>query len=773
MDTAARRNDSRSQANQACGASADSLLNRIGTGFPSTLGGRLCAFAAALCCVPPLAVRAGQPDSTPDTTELDTVVVIGSRAPEPLRQVVGSVSVVEHEELERAGVIDITDLARLVPGLAVPGDAARFGRLGFNLRGLDGNRVSIEIDGVPLPDTFSVGQFALAGRDLADMQAIQRVEVLRGPASTLYGSKALAGVVAYTTRSPEDFLWNHGASTTGVQLGYAGRDDSRFLGGHVAGTHGAWSGMLLVGRRQGHETENNPGSGGMKANPADVRRDAALAKLEYDAAAAGRWTFTFDHALGEQQTDVRSLVFGPGRYNTTTAMEGDDRWRRNRVSLGGSWRQPLAWLDSLDLLLYGQRAATTQLSDQYRHADAQTRYPTLRARRFELDQDSHGLGLVAQSRGEWLGLDHWHVYGLDLAWHDYTSIRDGREVNLDTGSGTHVVLGEQFPVRDFPNSRVREAGLFWQDEIRFAPRWAIVPGVRGERYRMDAHADAIWREDNPDTPVANIASTRWTPKLGLRYSPGENSTFYLQAVSGYRAPPFSDVNIGLYLPTFNYRVLPNPDLKPETSLGFEAGWRHQAGEWQSSLAIYDNRFRDLIESRANLGVDPATGTLMFQSVNRDRARIRGAELELRWRPDESRGRLHGWFGELLASASRGDDTTRHQPLNSIQPARATLAVGYEPDPRWGGRVALTGVTRKGRVDETAAPLYQPGGYAVVDANLWWQPGDHARVNLRLGNLADRRYFDWASLRGVAPDARDLDLYTQPGRWFGIDLALDW
>ncbi|MCK9538827.1 TonB-dependent receptor domain-containing protein [Dokdonella sp.] len=730
------------------------------------------AFATALLAAV-VPAMAAQPDAAPDTTELDTVVVIGSRAPEPLRQVVGSVSVVEHDELERAGVIDIADLARLVPGLAVPGDAARFGRLGFNLRGLEGNRVSIEIDGVPLPDTFSVGQFALAGRDLADMQAIQRVEVLRGPASTLYGSKALAGVVAYTTRSPEDFLWDRGALTSGLRLGYTGRDDSRLIGGHLAATNGSWSGLLLVGRRQGHETENNPASGGMPANPADVRRDTALAKLEYDAQAAGTWTFTLDHALGEQQTDVQSLVAGPGRYATTTALDADDRWQRNRVSLAGAWQQPFAWLDSLDLLLYGQRSATTQLTDQYRDADAQTPYPTLRARRFDLDQDSHGLELVAQSRGEWLGLDHWHVYGIDLAWHDYQSLRDGRQVNLDTGASTNVVLGEDFPVRDFPDSRVREAGLFWQDEIRLTPQWAIVPGVRGERYRMDAHADGIWLADNPDTPIANVSSTRWTPKLGLRYSPDSDTTFYLQAVSGYRAPPFSDVNIGLYLPTFNYQVRPNPDLKPETSFGVEAGWRHTAGEWQASFAIYDNRFRDLIESRANLGVDPATGTLVFQSVNRERAHIQGAELELRWRADPGRGTLHGWFGEVIASASHGDDTARHQPLNSIQPARATLAVGFERDPRWGARFALTGVARKSRVDQTAGPLYAPGGYAVLDGNLWWQPNDTARVNLRLGNLGDRRYYEWASLRGVAPDARDLDLYTQPGRWVGVDLALDW
>lgn len=731
----------------------------------------LLPFAAVLLCLPCACALAETPDA-PDETELQTVVVVGSRAPEPLRQVVGSVSAIERDELERTGVADIGDLARLVPGLTVPTDAVRFGHLGYNLRGLDGNRVSIEVDGVPLPDSFSVGQFAFAGRDLADLQSVQRVEVLRGPASTLYGSKALAGVVAYTTRTAEDLTWNHDGFAVGTRLGYGGRDDSRLMSAHTAVLSGPWSLLLQAARRDGHETGNDAGSGEMAANPADTRRDGALAKLGYDGDALGRYTLTFEGGRGRQQTDVRSLVHGPGRYATTAALDGDDRWRRNRLSLSSQWSRPLPWLDALDLLVYRQQAATAQLTDQYRDADAQTRHPTLRERRFDLAQDSDGLKLVAQSRVRWLGLAHWHVFGVDLAAHEYRSLRDGREVDLDSGASSSVVLGEAFPVRDFPISRVREAGLFWQDEIGFGERWAVVPGVRGERYRMRAYADPVWNEDNPTLPPADVSRLRWTPKLGVRRSAGAH-TLYLQAVRGYRAPPFSDVNIGLYLPTLNYRVLPNPALRAETSTGLEAGWRWDGGEWQTSLALYDNRFRDLIESRANVGVDPATGVQAFQSVNRDRARIRGTELEAHWRPGIERGRLYGWFAELRASAGRGDDTGRHQPLNSIQPARASIGFGFGADSRHGGRLTLTGVTRKQRVDPSAGALYRPAGYAVWDAAFWWQPRDFARVNLLLGNLADRRHFDWASLRGVAPNAPDLGLYVQPGRSLAVDLALDW
>lgn len=705
---------------------------------------------------------------------LDPIVVIGSRAAEPLQQVVGSVSVVERDRLERNAVIDISDLAALVPGVTVPTDATRFGRQGFNIRGLEGNRVSIEIDGVPLPDGFGVGQFALAGRDLVALDAVQRVEVLRGPASTLYGSKALAGVVALTTRSPEDFLWRGNPFATAVSVGYSSRDNSRFGAANLAAANGPWSGLLLVSRHKGNETENHPDVDGVRANPADVQRDAALAKLLYTGEQFGNWTLTLDHGSGRQQTDVQSLVFGPGRYSTTNALDADDRWARDRASLAGSWSQPWAAIDALDLLIYEQDSSTRQATDQYRLADSQTGYPTLRAREFNHEQISRGLELVAQSRSQWGDIAHWQVFGLDLTRHSYEGLRTGVQVNLDNGQGSNVVLGEVFPVRDFPNSIVHELGVFWQDEIGFAPGWALVPGLRWERYALDAYPDAIWREDNPQSQLADVDNAQWTPKLGLRLKASEHATLYLQAVRGFRAPPFSDVNVGLYLPTFNYLVKPNPDLKPERSLGFEAGLRWSGPLLRGSIAAYDNRFRDLIESRANLGIDPATGALVFQSVNRDRARIQGLETDAHWSLGALRDTWRGSYVELRANWLRGTDTVRDQPLNSVAPGRATMVGGWQgEEEQWGMQLSLTGVQRVSRVDESIGPLYRPAGYSRFDLNAWRALGEHARLDLAVNNIGNRRYFDWAGLRGITPNASDLDLYTQPGRSVMLKLSANW
>ncbi len=703
---------------------------------------------------------------------LEELVVLGSRRPEPLRQVVGTISRLDALRLERRSVRTIEDLARLVPGLDVVADPNRFGAQGFNLRGLEGNRVGVELDGVPQADGFAVGQFALAGRDLVELGLVDRVEVLRGPASTLHGSKALAGVVAFWTPDPLELDWRDDAHFQWRwRAGGSSRDD-----GAWASARGAWrsadgdvAALAWLGRRQGHETANAADDQEFFANPARLAQDAALLRAGGRLGAMA-WGATLEQGSARRETDVQSLLFGPGRFNTTYALTGDDRQHRDRASATLDWEAP-GHLDSLQLLAYHQATDTDQRSDQYRLADRATPFLSRRERRFMFEQDSLGLELVAQKRLDWGGARHWMVFGVDVVQHDFRGLRDGLETNLATGASSPVILGEVFPLRDFPNTRATETGLFWQDEIALGEAWALVPGLRWERYRLRARPDSTWRADNPSFEPASIDDDSVTPKLGLRWSRG-GLGLYAQYARGYRAPPFGDVNIGLNLPAFNYVALPNPGLRPERSEGVELGLRWSAPSLQLALALYENRFRDLIESRANLGRN-ADGQLVFQSVNRDRARIRGAELEARAWLDGLGSVAEGLYLDLAASWSEGRDTARDRVLNSVPPPRATLALGFEsPGERWGGELRLAGVRRVDAADQAAGALYLPPGYSRWDLHAWWSFGDRLRVVATIENLADRRYWDWSALRGLPANAADIDFWSRPGRSASVSMRLD-
>lgn len=704
---------------------------------------------------------------------LDTVVVVGSRSAEPVKQVVGAVSRVDREAMERRGVQGIEDLARLLPGVDVGADANRFGAQGFNLRGLDGNRVGIKLDGVPLPDGFGVGQFALAGRDLVELGIVDRVEVLRGPASTLHGSKALAGVVAYWTPDPAEADWQGDELLQGqARAGLGSRDDARWLSGRLLarGGDGRLSGLVSLGRREGNEMKNGAQDPAHFANPADYRNDSALLRLALDAGGAGQWSAIVERGEGRRETDVQSQLFGPGRFATTYALFGDDRYERTRASLGAEWASVGA-LGPVRLLAWRQESATDQYSEQFRLPDRATPFQSLRTRRFLFEQDSTGLELNGQWRGEFLGAEHWQVFGVDFARHEYRGFRDGLETNLATGATSNVILGEVLPLRDFPNTRADELGLFWQDEIRLGGSWALVPGLRWESYRLRARPDALWIADNPGVAPVSLDSEQFTPKLGLRWTSGRLG-LYAQYARGFRAPPFGDVNIGLNLPTFNYVALPNPDLKPERSAGLELGMRWNGEHLKGTLAVYDNRYRDLIESRANRGLN-SSGQLVFQSINRDRARIRGVELEGRWWLASLSERAEGWYLDGVASWARGDDTSRDLPLNTVPPARASLAAGFESaDGRWGSELRLTGVRAVTRADQSAGALFLPPGYSQWDLHAWASLRENLRLNLSVFNLGDRTAWDWSALRGVPANASNIAFYSRPARGASLGVTLD-
>ncbi len=707
--------------------------------------------------------------------QLETVVVIASRVAEPLAQVAASVAVIEREEIERHLDQDIGDLVRYLPGVRVDADANRFGRSGFSIRGLGGNRVRVEIDGVPLPDAFAVGQFASAGRDLVDLEAVERVEILRGPASTLYGSDALAGIVAFRTRDPADLLsQGQDANVIGLRMGFASRDHSRLLGASWAGdTDSGWQAMLLAARREGEQTENSARSDADAANPADYARDAFLGKLVRDADTFGRWSIVLDHSRAQQDALVRSLHFAPGRFLTTYRLEADDHSERNRISALGEWESPAVGLDHLHLLVYRQDSEARQDSFQYRLPDTATPFESLRFRRFDFSQQETGLDLLAVSEGEWFGLTHRQVFGIRIEQTSYRGLRDGLETNLASGTTSSVILGERFPVRDFPNSDARRIAAFWQDEIRFGD-FALLPGLRWERYRLDARPDALFVEDYPQIDTVDVGASSFAPKLGLRWTVSPRANLFLQYARGFRAPPFSDVNIGLFLPALNFEVRPNPELRPETSHGLEAGLRWQGEALQGTLSIYDNRYRDLIESRANLGVDPSTGALVFQSVNRSRARIRGIEADFVLDLGTLRPALQGWSVRGAAASARGEDTLIDRPLNSIDPASASLGLRFDSaNAVWGAELIALGVRGVRRIDQPSNPLFAPPGHASLDALAWFELRPGMRVNLGLFNLLDRQAWDWGSLRGVPANASNLEFYSKPGRSLAATLSIAW
>lgn len=707
-----------------------------------------------------VAAQGSEVEAVEESLEMDPVTVVAYRQPRALSEVAGTVTVIGAERIQRDIALDLPGLVRYEPGVEVDGGGTRFGFGGFRIRGVGGNRTALLVDDVPAANRFTVGNFADSGRGLLELGLVERVEILRGPASTIYGSKALGGVVALSLIDAEDLLFGQDHAT---RLGLSGASDSDRLRATAATAvrKGPWSGLLAASVQRADETDVADRPAGIPLDRLDREQQAALVRVTRDTP-LGPMRLTLDAVREARDSDLRALL-GTGRFRSTTSLLGDDRNQRVRLLVD----QELAPMPIADR---GQWRAWYQASDtrQDTHeARPLASTPIDLFRRFEFREATAGFGLDLERDLGAFGLDHRLGYGLELQRSELRQRRDGLQTSLTDGSTTDVVLGEDFPLRDFPITEVTEFGAYVYDEIRL---WSggpmLSPGVRFEYYELDSQADALYTEAFPDTPLTDLDTTAWAPRLGLVWPLADGLEAFAQYARGFRSPPFSDVNIGLDIPMFNIRAVPNPDLEPERGHTLEGGLRYRSRPIRAELAVFRNRYDDFISTRAFVGVDPSTGTLLFQSINRERVRIEGAELRLR-------GRLPGPFAyDVAAEWLRGEDRNTGRSLPEISPPQAVIALDYTPDPRWRVRLAAT-LTRDQRrlLDDDDEPLFSAPGSTVIDLLGQWTPTADLAVSLGLFNLNGERYWNHANVIGRLPDDPTLPLLAEPGT--SLRAMLDW
>jgi hemoglobin/transferrin/lactoferrin receptor protein len=718
----------------------------------------LLPFALALLPVHAAAEATNARAAADRARAVDEILVVGARLPRPVSDVVGTVDVVTRDQLLDDMTVNVHDFVRYIPGVTVNEPDSRFGATEFSIRGLSGNRVVTLVDGVPLAEHFAIGAHANAGRDYLIPDAISRVELLRGPASTLFGTDALGGVIAVVTRDPDEYLHAAPRHLSGSAT-YSGADDSLTVSAALAGRFGDTSGVLHISQLNGNERAAN----GAARDPQNRTRSSMMAKVHRQLDSGDLLRAGFDWFDEEVETDVRT-VLGYARFANTTHLLGDDRRQRRSAVVGYEFDRPLAGAERGELNAYVQRTHVDQHTDERRVIGPQT---IDLWRRFDYRYDSIGATADFERHFDWLGLPHRLGWGLSANRTEIDQFRDGLQFNRTTGVVTNRILGESFPVRDFPRSTTSRYAGYVHDEIRIGSV-AVIPAVRYEAHRLRASADPIFREDNPHVDPTDLNESALAPKLGLLWDHSDALGLYAQYARGFRAPPFQDVNIGFDLPQFNYRAIPNPDLRSEQSDGAELGARFRLPAFQASAALFGANYNDLIESRVNLGPDPETGTILFQSQNIERARIYGAELSTRLWLDQW---LDGLELHAVAVWTRGENRQTGRPLNSVDPMELVTRLVWQRDDRLRLGLHFTAVAAPDDVDEARTPLFVPSGFAVVDLTAAWQVSDRMRLDIGVFNVFDREYWRWASVRHRPAGDPTLAVLTGPPRYASMALRV--
>ncbi len=690
---------------------------------------------------------------------LDQIVVVAHKDERSIRDIAANVTVLSRTQLNDELATSINDVFRYIPGIDYEAAGNRFGTEGINIRGIGGNRVAIVVDGVPLSDHFDVGSFSNATRDFIDAGLIENIEVLHGPASALYGSSAIGGVVAVKTPDPIDLM---GSRRKGGDLLTTWRGADNSMQGQVMMGLGDRSLGFTAGVswRNGSEIESAAAKDTLDTRDADRR--TALLKFVADDRLGNSWRVGLIHQESHTLSNLKSML-GAGRYRSTTALEGDDRYQLDLLNVAYEFGAPGGWVDNGIVRTYFETADIAQKTLDER---GNARTPVSIDRFFGFDQEIRGLEVNLWKDMESSRVSHRLGLGLDYRERRTEEFRDGLSTNLETGEQTNTLLGEVFPLRDFPISTTKEIGAYIEDTLSFGD-WTVIAALRADRFELSPSQDPMYLEDYPFAELVSLTESDVSPKLGVIYKLTPDTDVYLQYSHGFRAPPYADANIGLDMPFFNYRAIPNPDLKSESSDGFDLGLRWHGARSAMRLSIFHTRYEDFIESKVRLGADPVSGRILFQSQNLDETRIEG--IEAGW---EFRSGAVGLDGS--AYYAHGVNKENNEHLNSVGPAQAVLGMSWHSqDDRRQLRLKSTLTDSWSDRDETSGELFKPSGYAVFDLFLTQQLGSRTTLRAGLHNLADRSYWNWSDIRGLSPDDPIIPYLAQAGRSASVSLNVTW
>lgn len=704
--------------------------------------------------------------TTEKSTELDNMVVVAYKQARPIQDVVGDVSVITAEQISKTLSQGMATAIKYEVNIDIEDGGTRFGTSGINIRGIGDNRVAIEVDGIPNAKTFNLGSYSFATAGFPEIDLIQRIEILKGPASTLYGSDALGGIVAIHTWDPDVLLAQNGDGDnwSKIRLGYDGKRHARFATISSAWDFGQHGLILSATQRDGKGMVNE--NSDLPKDTADWDAQSVFGKWKIDTSNGGALTFGLIANQQDQFSQINSFI-GQGRFNRTTALSGDDESTDHKFSIDYDFFVNGAFADDGGLIIY--HANTQFKQDTFENRFSRRGTPLFQYRQFNFDSTRNGLELDFTKSINTENTQHQLIYGLEWTQSDVKESRNATETNLNTGSTSNVILGENFPLRDFPITDVQEIGIFIHDEITFTDsRWTLVPAIRFDHYDLSPNRDQLFDNGSAEAEVVSITASDFSPKFGVMYDINDEINLYAQYVRGFRAPPYDDVNIGFNLALFNFQAIPNPDLKSETSDGFELGFRYSGDSQQVNFNVFHNKYKNLIISRDSIGLDPETNALIFQSRNINDATIYGAELDYQWQITDQLTTAWslGW--------TRGENNNTNQPLSHITPPKASGNLRWSSDnAKW--NVGLYGIFSQAqtRVDEADEDLFKPPGYAIFDLTVGYQLTDNSYLNFGVFNLTDKKYWLWQQVRNFDATDTIIEAMTQASRHAKISYSLEW
>ena len=763
----------------------------MGLKFPLSLG--------ALCVAIALQVYAEE------ETSLDTITV--NAAAEVKANQIKKTRKVIQEEL----IADNYDLVRYATDVGISDNGRR--NKGFAMRGVEGNRVGISIDGVNLPDSEENSLYARYGnfnssRLSIDPELVQGIDIMRGSDSFNAGSGALGGSVNYRTLGAEDIILPDQKWGVLLKNGYASknREWTHTLG--VAYKDDKFDATLLYSHRNGHEMKSRGNGADIFGNargipdPAHHRNHSYLAKIGYFITPSHRVSASFNGQKAKNFVDEKSYQLS-GIWR-----ESQDIGKRYNANLAYEYfPENNRWLSYVKTDLDWQK--TNVGSNNYKggHRYNADLTKVLEKPLYEI-QDTHMntrfmRGSLRADLMPWESRFGNHQFTLrtGISQKDFDNRNNHEYPNINPdGSSAKDSESIQHPVR------TRSFFAQLQDNVSWNNIFSSQLGIRydwDELVPQDLKATCRACSSTP----ASTAFQSLSGSLGLDAQLNDIWKIGYNISTGFRIPTASEMYFSYEHPAGNWA--PNPDLEAEQALNqsIYVQAEHQLGTF--GLNLYHIRYKNFLTEQestykkwnkfydshsAGYGQLPYYTTIVQKAVNIDRARISGVEFTSKVNLEQVVSVIpQGWKFLANLGYAKGKLKGTEASLLSIQPIKVILGIGYEdPNDRWGINAKASYFGAKQAKDaqiiqysanfEREVKTYPYLNSSAVLFDLYGFYKVNKNITLRAGlyNLFNRKYHTWDTLRGinkvsttdsVDQERKGLERFYAPGRNFAGSIEI--
>ena len=700
--------------------------------------------------------------------ELNEVKVIGGRKVQKLGE-----EKIRRQALDKQMVSDESDLVRYDPGISVV-EGGRSGSNGFTIRGVDKDRVAINVDGLAQAESRSSEAFQElfgaygnfnANRNTSEPENFSEVTLTKGADSLKSGSGALGGAVNYKTKSASDYVSEEKPYHLGIKGGYIGRNSQKFSSITAAGTWLGLDALMVYTRRFGKETKNNSdaadtvitdnkqswnpnagstnyGSRGIarsKPDPQDWVNKSTLFKLGYNFNDKNRIGWIYEDSRTDRTTTELSNMWAA---NWKGEALGDTRSRQDisyRKRIGFEYKNQLdkgPW-DSLNLRYDRQTIDmstwTWDLPTDYAsngvNSDVYHMFRNIR-------QKNTQFGADAEKQIDFSKLVWAMQYGLGGSQNDNDNRDHSYWVRLydpkyQTSNNQELTM--------LVESSSKNRFAYWNNTFQFgdSSQYRLNAGLRYDNSSSKA-------KDNPNyTPairgqIPYLGSERkhsgFSYGLGLDWKFTPRLNLLAKYSTGFRAPTSDET--WLLFPHPDFYLKANPNLKAETAKNFELGLAGSGKAGNFKFSGFQTRYRNFIEL-TYMGVSSdnpnspnyapiSDGTALvsspvWQNQNRSSAWVKGLEFNGTWNLD-SIGLPQGTHAGVNVSYIKGkakQTNEQETPINALSPWSAVYNLGYDaPSKRWGINAYLT---------HTAAKKPSDTVHSSDDLNNPWPFAKHSKA----------------------------------------------